>query len=808
MRLASIMPLPALSSEARHSSPKPPQAEPTNTATAAKLDGTEEAIDKTDSRLTDLDGQNEAARAQIAAVAQGPAQLHAGANNADAQAQAILAGSDDLEIQLHAAQEEFASEMATVPGSAALARVSEESAMDTLPPFIKRAMHPPPTATASRSMCFPPLRDPPTAAAIQEQQERAARAAERRRTRLREINDRADGHFEKLSAIDKMGIALDITAENLMGDLGGAKWPNLLGQMALALVDPAVSLEGVVSGLNMVVSGAANLFSAQQWKSDPLGNLLKSAADIATGLTIILGSIAGFCTAILVILGALAILTFGAMGPLFAAASAFLGPVITTVGGWAISCAAIAAELQFYVLIKNLIDAAAASTADELEHESDQMTEDATQAANMAAQVAVAGVMEAGGSALADTAVGQRLGAAATSVGETFDMIPPPRGTPVLEPGAATIPESPVAPLEGGPAPLEARGPAAPEAPSPVIEPPSPAEAPPAPAAPTAAPAAPTVEPAAPTVEPVTPTAAPAAPTAAAPAPTVEPTAPTAEPAAPTVEPTAPTVEPTAPTAAPAAPTVEPTAPTAAPAAPTVEPTAPTAAPAAPTVEPTAPTVEPTAPTAAPAAPTVEPTAPTVEPTAPTAAPAAPTAAPAAPTVEPTSPTVEPAAAAAREAPTPGPEGAAAAPEASNARAQVEQHLKRMRENGISPQELGFNSREWEQFQRDYATNPERALATLEEKFGIHGHPPRGTIPSEETTAGELEALADDVREQAHPRPSESTSAPERARAALEAAEMGRPQEMYTDHGARTWAATGKTVGSVRRPRRARTACR
>src|SRR5262249_21142571 len=249
-------------------------------------DGTEEAIEKTDSRLTELDGQNEAARGQIAAVAQGPAQLHAGANNADAQAQAILAGSDDLENQLHAAQEEFAAEMATVPGSAALARVSEASARDSLPPFIQRDAS---TAYGDRVTVdvLSSFRDPPTEAAIQEQQERATRAAERRRTRLREINERADGHFEKLGALDKMGIALDITAENLMGDLGGAKWPDILGQMALAFVDPAVSLEGAVSGLNMVLSGAANLFSLQQWERDPLGNLLKSAADIATGLTII-----------------------------------------------------------------------------------------------------------------------------------------------------------------------------------------------------------------------------------------------------------------------------------------------------------------------------------------------------------------------------------------------------------------------------------------------------------------------------------------------------------------------------------------
>src|SRR5258706_15381023 len=67
---------------------------------------------------------------------------------------------------------------------------------------------------------------PPSIAERREQEEAAARAATRRRDRLREINVRANGHFENLGALDKMGLALDIVGENLMGDLGAARWPN------------------------------------------------------------------------------------------------------------------------------------------------------------------------------------------------------------------------------------------------------------------------------------------------------------------------------------------------------------------------------------------------------------------------------------------------------------------------------------------------------------------------------------------------------------------------------------------------------
>ena len=224
-----------------------------------------------------------------------------------------------------------------------------------------------------------------------------------------------------------MSIALDMTGENLWNGASEINWPHMAGQVLLAFIDPSVSLEGVIAGLNGVLSGAANLFSLEQWERDPLGNLLKSSADIATGLTTLLGSIAGFCTAILVILGALAIFTFGAMGPAFAAASAFLGPVISTVGGWALVTAAIAAELHALVFIKNLIDAATADTAAELEHESDQMTEDATQFANAASQVVLDRIVEAGGARLANTPTGKSLGAAIETVGRDFDMIPPPR---------------------------------------------------------------------------------------------------------------------------------------------------------------------------------------------------------------------------------------------------------------------------------------------------------------------------------------------------------------------------------------------
>src|SRR5262249_37715388 len=105
----------------------------------------------------------------------------------------------------------------------------------------------------------------------------------RRAEELAEINAMCDGHFERASGGDKALMALRLTGRNLWNGVGETKWPQFVGNLARGLIDPRVSLMGVVSGLSMALSGVANLANMAAWRADPLGNLLKSAADIATG---------------------------------------------------------------------------------------------------------------------------------------------------------------------------------------------------------------------------------------------------------------------------------------------------------------------------------------------------------------------------------------------------------------------------------------------------------------------------------------------------------------------------------------------
>jgi hypothetical protein len=233
----------------------------------------------------------------------------------------------------------------------------------------------------------------------EEARERAAQeAADRRAAQIAEIEGESGNGFASMTATDRMGWALRQTGRNLFGSVGNIQWPGF-GHLALGLIDPRGPMMGVVSGLGMMLSGGANLLSGEQWRRDPLGNLLKSAADIATGLTIVLGSITALAGVIIAIMTAITILSFGTAAPVTGPVIAFCTTVLTTVGGWTIAVGKVALVLQALVFIKNLIDAACAQTAAELQAEADQMTENVSDAGNVLMQMGMAKAGQLGGRA-------------------------------------------------------------------------------------------------------------------------------------------------------------------------------------------------------------------------------------------------------------------------------------------------------------------------------------------------------------------------------------------------------------------------
>ncbi|HEY8735631.1 MAG TPA: hypothetical protein VIO62_01160 [Candidatus Dormibacteraeota bacterium] len=441
------------------------QAKAKNTETQTKIATTEASLAQTEARAIELAGQNAAARGQLANLAAGPDQVVGGARHLDEQGQALIQSSAQLEADLHRARQSFVAGLQAVP--------PRQAAAPAVGAAVQRSGYEGRTNLNLGGTVTEELPDWLTGATEPSQQARQQiqqQEAQRHQAELAEINQRAGGNFQSLDAADKAGIALRLTGRHLLGSVGATSFPNFVGGIARAFVDPRLSLMGVIAGLSMTLSGIANLLSADQWEKDPLGNLLKSSADIATGVTIVLGSIAGLAVAIIVVLTALTILSFGALGPIAAMVIPFCATVAATVGPWAITAAEIALVLQGLVLIKNLIDAATAQTAEDLETKSDQMTEDATAAGQMAMQIGMAKAMSTVGEAFGGGAGGE--GGAieggepptvtephpfeAAPDGQLQPMEPAPAQLPVPETPGAGMPESGLE-LDTGPkgAPLE-----------------------------------------------------------------------------------------------------------------------------------------------------------------------------------------------------------------------------------------------------------------------------------------------------------------------------------------------------------------
>lgn len=428
-----------------------------NTATEGRIGETEAAIAQSEAKAAAMAGQNAAAKSRLDGFAAEPAAHCASADALDAQGTALHTASVAMEARLAAAQEAYVGGMSAMPPPvpAPDAGVPVQRAA-----YEGRTRYDPSGAVARALPPWLTGEDPPNAAAAAAHR---AREEQRRADEIAEIERECGGHFEQLTASQRAGAALRLTGRHLLTGIGDTDFAKFGLGLLRGFVDPRASLMGIVDGFGQIASGVADLFSAEQWSKDPLGNALKSSADIATGVTVVLGSIAGLAVAIGVILTAIAIVgsifSFGAVGVALAPIILFCGTVASTVGPWALWAAGVALVLHGLVFIKNLIDASTASTATQLQQSSDKMTEDAQNAGAMALQIGMAKAMEFGGKLLAGRGGG---GGGGGPIGE--GGVPAGEGAPVGE-GTAPTSEAP-APESAGPA-SEAAAPAAEGGPSP-----------------------------------------------------------------------------------------------------------------------------------------------------------------------------------------------------------------------------------------------------------------------------------------------------------------------------------------------------
>jgi hypothetical protein len=439
------------------------KAKADNVASKAKITETKGKLDETDAKLGDMTSQNQAAREQVAALADKPDELAAGATAQESDAAATLARSQEYETRLHAVQAAYGSELQAIP-----ARAEPAAAAGAAPGERERV-----TATEGWARSVSGEEDPTEV----ERRDQAAKAEQKRQEELAVINEACGGDFSTLDAGQKAGLALQLTFSRTFGSLGETNWPKFGKDLLRGFIDPRVSLAGVLTGLGMIASGGLNLLSLEQWERDPLGNLLKSSADIATGVTIVLGSIAGLAIAVIAISAALILLSWGFLSPVFLPVITFCSSVAATVGPWAVTAAEVALVLNALVFIKNLVDAATATTAEELQKESAAMGEDVNAMGMAAMQIAgdhigkavgprVAGALEgvqtrlassgsligtvtAGNLADIGSAMAEGHARAAAWSGEAPPPVPEP--APAAEP--PPVAESGAAPHEPGAAP-------------------------------------------------------------------------------------------------------------------------------------------------------------------------------------------------------------------------------------------------------------------------------------------------------------------------------------------------------------------
>lgn len=387
-----------------------------NESASAAIEASSAAADQTDAKLTEMDGQTTTARGQLEPLKSKPAAAEARADTLDAEAAAADARTDALAAQILQIQSEYVSDMGRVPGAEAMAERNQGALQrqEDSGGVPGGAAIPAPQAFAPRGyegrrkvelptfQMGPPL----TEEQRRERAEAAAAAEERRRSRITSLQDGAYGNFADLSATDKAGIALDFMLEDAFSKASNIKWPDFsaesVGKALLNVIDPRGPLNGILGGLSTIASGTLNLFDPDQWARDPLGNLLKSAADIATGITVVLGSIVALLGVVVAISAALIVLSWFTLAPALTPVIAWCTSAGITVGGWTISVGLQALYYQSLLIIKNLVDVMTAETAEELVVNTEQMESDFSQVGEIGMQMGTAYLGAKGGPGMLD----------------------------------------------------------------------------------------------------------------------------------------------------------------------------------------------------------------------------------------------------------------------------------------------------------------------------------------------------------------------------------------------------------------------
>ncbi|MGB0905810.1 MAG: hypothetical protein ACPGVJ_13020, partial [Mangrovicoccus sp.] len=258
----------------------------------------------------------------------------------------------------------------------------------------------------------------------QHRMQQAQAAAERRKARLKALQDGTYGDVAQMDSMDRMGLAMRFMMTEAYHSVMGVQWSDWslgsAGQALMMAINPLGPINGVLAGLSTLAGGVANIGNVEQWKKDPLQNGLKIAADIATGITVILGSIVALLGLITALSAAAIVLSWFTLSPLLTPVILWCTSTGITVGSWTISAGKFALLFQELLIFKNLYDAATATTAKDLLQNSEQMSTDFSQAGQVGMQMATAHLAKVGGPGMLDN-IGTN-GVRAIAVQETREL--------------------------------------------------------------------------------------------------------------------------------------------------------------------------------------------------------------------------------------------------------------------------------------------------------------------------------------------------------------------------------------------------
>ncbi|MEZ4858744.1 MAG: DUF4157 domain-containing protein [Flavobacteriaceae bacterium] len=393
------------------------QASKDNQQSEAEITENDSIIAQIDGRVAEMKVLNEQSQASIDNAAGGPELIRQHATRTAASGDELIAATIAMETELNALQDEYIAGMAAIESKeaaeerikkeqeekqqqeaspqelqlyemAAMPEAEQEAYIQTLPPEEKQGL----MAALDKMIAETP--DDGTAEAegkrlevklssgeggpTDPRQDRIDAVDNQRVTRLGGVLDVADQNMSFLSVEQQKMLAEKLVAESITDDIKNISVQQMAKGMLEGMVNPMASLDGVVGGFEKTLSGVANIFNAEAWSKDPLGNLLQIGADISTGLAMVFSSILGIAGMITALMVALTIISWGTLSPITGPVIGWMGTVMTYAGWGAIVAGVLSVYFNSLAYIKNLNDAGTAATARELFGNTEQMKKNAS----------------------------------------------------------------------------------------------------------------------------------------------------------------------------------------------------------------------------------------------------------------------------------------------------------------------------------------------------------------------------------------------------------------------------------------------